>query len=100
MRPLVAAAAVILVLAAAVPAHAQGQSQSKSKKKNTPPSRSQLAAPPLSAPAPSGTTPLALIDDASLLGTDLMSVSFSAAHWTGGGASETSVPVVEAAYGL
>lgn len=100
MRPLVAAAGVILVLAAAVPAHAQGQSQSKSKKKNTPPSRSQLAAPPLSAPAPSGTTPLAWIDDASLLGTDLMSVSFSAAHWTGGGASETSVPVVEAAYGL
>jgi hypothetical protein len=100
MRTFVLATSVILALAAAVPVDAQGQSPNKGKKKGTPPSRSPLTAPPLSAPAPSGATPLAWIDDASLLGSDLMSVSFSAAHWTGDGVSETSVPVLEAAYGL
>lgn len=92
------AAGVLMTLAASSSAFAQGHSQQN--KKNTPPSRNQLAAPPISAPAPSGATPLAWIDDASLLGADLMSVSFAAAHWSGGGASETDVPVLEAAYGL
>jgi hypothetical protein len=94
-----AAAGVALTLAAALPAAAQGRSQQQ-KNKHTPPSRNQLAATPIAAPASSGTAPLAWIDDASLLGADSVSVSFSAARWSGGGLSEVDAPVVDAAIGL
>jgi hypothetical protein len=93
-----AAAGVVVTLAASTAAHAQGRSQDK--RKNTPPSRNQLAATAIVAPAPSGATPLAWIDDASLLGPDLVSLSVSASHWSGGGLGETDAPIVDAAFGL
>jgi hypothetical protein len=92
------AAGVVMTLAASSAASAQGQSQQH--RNNKPPSRNQLAATPIVAPAPSGATPLAWIDDATLLGQNLMSVTVSAAHWSGGGLSETDAPIVDAAFGL
>ncbi len=83
---------------AASSAAAQGRSQEH--RNNTPPSRNQLAATPIVAPAPSGATPLAWIDDATLLGEDLVAVAVSAARWSGGGASELDAPIVDAAFGL
>jgi hypothetical protein len=95
IRTLLAAGAVLAL--AATPSYAQGKSQQK--KNNAPPSRNDLAAAP-AAPAPSGATPLAWIDDASLLGTNMLAVSISTSRWSGGGLSEVDAPIVDAAYGV
>ena len=92
-----------LVLAGA-PAFAQGKSQ-QNKNKNAgtpaPPSRNDLAAAAPVAPTPTGgATPLAWIDDASLLAPGMVSLSLSAMRWAGGGASEVDAPIVDAAIGL
>jgi hypothetical protein len=94
IRTLLAAGAVLAL--AAAPSYAQGKSQ---QKKNAPPSRNDLAVAP-AAPAPSGATPLAWIDDASLLGANMLAVSISTARWSGGGLSEVDAPIVDAAYGV
>jgi len=61
-----------------------------------PPSSSGLA----SGAAGIGATPLAWVDDASVLMPGAMSLSLAASHWSGDGISEIDVPSIGAAVGL
>ena len=91
-------------------AHAQGnsaQAPGKSKSKNgsgaaaAVPSRNELSAIAVApAPGSTGSTPLAWVDDASLLAPGMVSFSMSVMRWSGGGVSEVDAPVVDAAFGL
>ena len=90
------AASVAFTLVAST-ALAQGNSQ---KNKPKPPSRNDLAPAAPSAPASTGATPLAWIDDASLLSPGQMALSVSAMHWQGNGVGEVDAPIVDAAFGL
>jgi hypothetical protein len=92
-------ASAALVLAVAVPLHAQGKSNGKGN--------GHQSSPPSSSPLPSPTTgpaaaasPLAWLDDASLLAPGSMSVTLSTVRWSGTDVSEVSFPVVEASVGL
>jgi hypothetical protein len=70
-------ASAALVLAIAVPIHAQGKSNGKGNgHKSSPPSSSSLPSP-ATGPA-AGVSPLAWLDDASLLAPGSMSVTLSA----------------------
>jgi hypothetical protein len=91
------AASVAFTLAASATALAQGNSQ---KKSTPPPSRNELA--PVAAPTLSSTsaTPLAWVDDASLLAPGQVALSVSAMRWQGGGLGEVDAPIVDAAFGL
>ena len=91
------AAGVVLTLAASTPALAQGNSQGKN---TAPPSRNELAPMAPTAPSSTSATPLAWVDDASLLPPGMVALSVSAMRWQGGGFSEVDVPIVDAAFGL
>jgi len=101
MTRAILAADGIVTLAASTPALAQGNSQkNKNKSKNTaPPSRNELTAAPMATSA-TGATPLAWVDDASLLAPGMVAFSVSAMRWQGGGLSEVVAPIVDAAFGL
>jgi hypothetical protein len=65
------------------------------------------SAPPSSIPLPgpgtgsvTAASPLAWLDDASLLPTGLVSLSLSAMHWAGTDLSQVDVPIVDASIGL
>jgi hypothetical protein len=92
----------ILALTVSTSALAQGKSQSH--KKNgpaaTPPSRNDLAAPSAAAVSSGGATPLAWLDDASVLVPGGLSFAVSALQWRGSGISEVNFPVVDLAVGL
>ena len=92
------AAGVVLALAVSTPALAQGKSPPK--KNTAPPSRNELAAAAPMATSPSSATPLAWVDDASLLAPGMVALSVSAMRWQGGGLSEVDAPIVDAAFGL
>jgi hypothetical protein len=97
-----AAGALISVLigALAAPAFAQGKSQSKGHGQSAPPSRNQLA-PPASVQPSTTATPLAWIDDATLLDPGVVALSISTMRWQGAdGTSEIDAPIVDAAIGL
>ena len=92
------AASVVLALAVSTPALAQGKSQ---QGKNTaPPSRNELTPVAPMSTSPTRATPLAWIDDASLLAPGMVALSVSAMRWQGGGLSEVDAPIVDAAFGL
>lgn len=92
-------ASAALVLAIAVPVDAQGNSGGKGKgPKSSPPSSSPLPSP-TTGPA-AGASPVAWLDDASLLAPGSMSVTISAVRWSGTDLSEVNVPVVDASVGL
>jgi hypothetical protein len=92
-------AASAMIVALAAPALAQGKSQSKGHGQSAPPSRNALA--PAAAVAPSTTaTPLAWIDDATLLDPGIVALSVSVMRWQGAGLSEVDAPIVDAAIGL
>jgi hypothetical protein len=97
MRAMIAAS-VVFTLAVATPVLAQGKSQQQ-KKKTAPPSRNELSIAPVSTSATSA-TPLAWVDDASLLAPGAVAFSVSAMRWQGGGISEVDAPIVDAAFGL
>lgn len=97
------AVATLWVLLAASPAFAQGRSQQAPGKTKpaAAPSRNELTAVAVApGPGSSGATPLAWIDDASLLPPGTVSLSVSAMRWSGGGVSEVDLPIVDAAIGL
>jgi hypothetical protein len=100
-RTWILAAGVTVALAAvASPAFAQGKSQGKGHK-GKPPSSSPLPAPSVGGAAVVSTaSPLAWLDDASVLTPGAMSVGISAARWTGAGVSEVDVPIVDAGLGI
>src|SRR5439155_19089070 len=77
---------------------AQGKSQEK--KKAAPPSRNELTTSPPAATSATTATPLALVDDASLLAPGMGVLSVSAMRWQGVGTSEVDAPIVDAAFGL
>jgi hypothetical protein len=96
------AASAIVALAVSSPVLAQGRSQSHRKNgpAPTPPSRNDLAAPTAGAVSSGGATPLAWLDDASVLEPGGVSVAMSALRWSGSGISEVNFPVVDVALGL
>jgi hypothetical protein len=94
-----ATASAALLLSVAVPVHAQGKSDGKGNgHKSSPPSSSPLPSP-TTGPA-AGASPLAWLDDASLLAPGSMSVTISTMRWSGADLSEVNFPVVEASVGL
>jgi hypothetical protein len=87
-------AAVAIVFAIVAPAFAQGNSQGKGHK-GSPPSGNAL---PTAAVAPvAGASPIAWLDDATLLPTGGVSLTISAMRWAGSDLSEVDVPVIDAA---
>src|SRR5216684_2934811 len=86
-------ASAVVALAIALPAHAQGKGR-----KSKPPSKSPLPSA-VTGPA-AGASPLAWLDDASLLEPGSMSLTVSAMQWSGADLSEVNVPVVDASVGL
>jgi len=83
-----------LVVASASTVFAKG-----GKGKTAPPSSSPL--PVASAPPPGiGATPIPWIDDANLMPAGAMSIDLSASHWSGDSIGETTLPVVNLAFGL
>jgi hypothetical protein len=92
-----AMAGAVMALAVAVPAHAQGNGKGKAHK----------SSPPSSSPLPSSTTgpaaaasPIAWLDDATLLPPGSASLTISTMRWAGTDLSEVHFPIVEAAVGL
>jgi hypothetical protein len=96
----IATAGAVLVLAFAVPAHAQGKSGShgNSGKKSRPPSGTPLPSP-ITGPA-SGLSPVAWLDDATVLAPGSMVLTVGAMHWSGVDLSELDVPVIDASVGV
>ena len=96
------AATVIATVAASTPLFAQGNSQKQKQKKSTPapPSRNDLAAPPTASVGSGGASPIAWVDDATVLDAGGVAVAVSMLRWSGGGLSEVNIPVVDAALGL
>jgi len=92
-------ASATLVVALAVPVHAQGKSNGKGNAhKGSPPSSSPLPNPVIG-PATSG-SPLAWLDDASLLSPGSTSLTIGIARWSGTDLSEVNFPIVDAAVGV
>jgi hypothetical protein len=96
-RRLTVAIAAAIAMAVTTPAHAQGKGAGKGHK-SAPPSQSPLPSP--SAGPASGASPLAWLDDATVLPDGAMSLNVAAARWSGSDLSETDLPIVSAALGL
>lgn len=96
-------ATAVLMLACSWPVRAQGNSNSNGKGNGhpgSPPSSSPLPGATAGDPTSSGATPLAWIDDASVLRPGTMMVTISAMQWSGTGLSEVDVPIVDLSVGL
>lgn len=94
-------AGAALALAITVPTRAAAQGNGKGKDhKSTPPSQSVLLSPTAAGATGGGASPLAWIDDASVLAPGTMSVSMFALRWQGADLSEVSVPIVDIVAGL
>src|SRR5579859_654375 len=111
-------AAGALMVALAAPAFAQGNSQnapghnqsasSQGKGQGqshantpTPPSRNPLApVAVVGGPVVIGSTPIAWVDDATVLEPGGVALSLSAVRWDGSGTTEIDAPIVNAALGL
>jgi hypothetical protein len=89
--------ACVVALAIAPSVQAQGKSNGNGHK-SSPPSSSALPIPATA--SGSGASPLAWLDDASLLSPGSMSLTVSAVRWSGTDLSETDFPVLNAAVGL
>lgn len=96
-----AAGAAFLALAAAAPARAAGPPATTPGKghASSPPSTSRLPHQGLAGPA-TGTTPLAVIMDASLLTPGNAALTVAALGWQGTDASELDMPVIGVAVGV
>jgi hypothetical protein len=94
-------ASATLALALTVPTRAAAQGNGNGKgHKSTPPSRSVLPSPTAAGATAGGASPLAWIDDASVLAPGTVSVSIFALRWQGADLSEVSVPIVDIVAGL
>jgi len=107
-RLFLTAASAFAALAVASSAAAQGNSANApgKNKKNKPPSSTSLPGPTSAATGSSplsvatGASPLSWMDDASLLEPGAAILTISMTRWSGGGASEVDLPVVDASVGL
>ena len=95
MNPRILAASAIVALAVSTTAFAQG----KDKKGGKPPSRNDLAARSVGAGA-GAASPLAWLDDATVLEPGGVAASISTIRWWGSGLSEVNIPIVDVALGL
>jgi len=93
-------AGAIVALAVSTPALAQGNSQGHKKSKASPPSRSDLAGPSVASVGSGGATPIAWVDDATVLESGGVAIAISMLRWSGSGLSEVNAPVVDIALGL
>jgi hypothetical protein len=92
-------ASSVLVLAIATPLHAQGKGNGNGNAhKSGAPSSIPLPSPTIG-PA-SSASPLAWLDDASLLAPGLASLTTGISRWSGADLSQVDFPLVEAAVGL
>jgi hypothetical protein len=98
IRRFLAASAIVAL--AASPASAQGKSKAHKPNTPAPPSRNDLAAPPVATISSGGATPMAWVDDASVLESGGVAVAVSVLRWSGSGLSEVNFPVVDLAVGL
>jgi hypothetical protein len=94
-----AAGVIVMALAAPVLAQGNGNGKAKGHGNGAPPSRNELAPVAVVTPVVSA-TPLAWIDDATLLDPDTMVLSLSAVRWQGAGLSEVDFPISDVAMGL
>src|SRR4029453_13786662 len=94
------AATVIAAIAGSTPALAQRNSQKQKKSAPPPRSRKHPAAPPITSVGRGGASPIAWVDDATVLESGGVALAVSALRWSGGGMSEVNVPVVDVALGL
>jgi hypothetical protein len=105
-RRLLAAGVLVWALAASAFAqgnsqgHGNGNGQSNGKGNSAPPSRNELAPVATVAPPSTTSTPLAWIDDATLLDPGVVALSIGMMRWQGTDLSEVDAPVVDAAIGL
>jgi len=97
----------ILAVAVAVSAEAQGKSgNAPGKNKPKPPSTSTLPGATSAAATASplatvtGASPLAWLDDASVLEPGSVLLTMSGTRWSGGGVSELYLPVIDASFGV
>ncbi len=90
----IATASAVVALAIAVPLQAQGNSGKKSK----PPSSSPLPSP-ATGPA-AGASPIAWLDDASLLAPGSMALTVGAMRWSGADLSEVDFPIADVSVGV
>jgi hypothetical protein len=93
-------AIVIAAVAVSTPVFAQGNSQKQKQKKAAPPSRNDLAAPPTTSVGSGGASPIAWVDDATVLDAGGVAFAVSMLRWSGGGMSELNIPVIDVALGL
>jgi hypothetical protein len=94
-----AIAGAAMALAVAVPLHAQGKSNGKGNAhKSAPPSSSPLPSPTTGPVA--GASPIAWLDDASLLAPGATSLTLSIMRWVGTDLSEVHFPVIDASVGI
>jgi hypothetical protein len=95
-------AGVLVALAVAVPSYAQGKSGGKKPGKGPtlPPSSGTVSVQPTTSAVLATTTPFAWLDDASVMEPGNVWIGVSMARWQGSGLSQTSVPVVDTAFGL
>jgi hypothetical protein len=92
-------ASAALALASALPADAQGKGNGKGHQ-SSPPSSSPLPSPGAGGPTVSGATPLAWIDDASVLTPGTMALTISTMRWSGADLSQVDIPIVDMSVGL
>src|SRR5260370_34566424 len=94
-------ASAVLVLAFSSPVQAQGNGKGKGNgPRSSPPSSSPLPGLTAGSPTASGATPLAWIDDATVLAPGAMAVTISAMRWSGVDMSEVDVHIVYLAFRL
>ena len=93
-------AGAIAALAVSTPAFAQGNSQGHKKSAPAPPSRNDLAVPSTASVGSGGASPIAWVDDATVLESGGVAIAVSMLRWSGSGLSEVNVPVVDIALGL
>ena len=94
MNQRILAASAIVALAVSTSAFAQGKG-----KKAKPPSRNDLSSPSVATGA-GAASPLAWVDDATVLDPGGVAVSISTIRWWGSGLSEVNIPIVDFALGV
>jgi len=98
-RHLAAGAALAVALSAPVQAQGKGGGNGQGNgHKSTPPSSIPLPSPGTG--TATAASPLAWLDDASLLPTGMVSLSISAMRWSGADLSQVDFPIVDVAMGL
>ncbi|HEV8345348.1 MAG TPA: hypothetical protein VGQ16_02175 [Vicinamibacterales bacterium] len=102
IRRVVTAGAVwaLAVLLSTISTAAFAQGKSQAHKNSAPPSRNDLASPSGAAVGSGAASPIAWVDDATVVDSGGVSVAISTIRWTGSGMSEVNFPVVDIAFGL